>query len=104
MDADGGGIRLTMAPSTASTPSPVLAEICNISLRSRPKVDCSCKATRSGCEAGISICVNAVEEIQRPVKLKVGNLVDNRDDSQAPLLGDVEHGNGLGLNTLRGIY
>lgn len=32
------------------------------------------------------------------------DLVKNRDDSQPSLLGDVKYGDGLRLNTLRGVY
>ena len=36
--------------------------------------------------------------------LRNADLVKNGNDSQAPLLGDVEYGNGLRLNTLRGVH
>lgn len=36
--------------------------------------------------------------------LEDANLVKNRNDRQASLLGDVKYGDGLGLNTLRGVY
>ncbi len=54
----GGGRRLTMASSTSSTPSPVLAETSMASDASRPMTSSICAFTRSGSAAGRSILLS----------------------------------------------
>ena len=54
----GGGMRLTIASSTAGTPSPVLAEICRMSERAHPMTLAISSARLSGSAPGRSILLS----------------------------------------------
>lgn len=45
-----------------------------------------------------------VEGLELPMWPEDVDLVKNRNNRQASLLGDVKYGDGLRLNTLRGVY
>jgi hypothetical protein len=48
--------------------------------------------------------LTSVDGLELSMGLEDANLVKNRNDRQASLLGDVKYGDRLRLDTLRGVY